>query len=381
MKYLIISDAASAHVYNFVKNMLSGRGYEIYLLRHSIRKIPEQYARFYEENHITVFSPGDESEGRSIFDTIRRFVRKLRFMKKLGRVDVCHIHYLHRSSCLIYLLFRANIERLILSYWGTDILRPTKKEIIAQEKCFPFANRITVTVEHSKDVFRQRYGLKYDDKLTFGRFAAGSIPAIKEYVKTTTKSQCRMEFHIPEGKLCVVCGYNADPSQHQDQCLHEISLLPEGMKERIHVLIPMQYGRINMQYINNVKHAAKESGCSYEVLEEYVPFERNATMCLATDIYLQLRDSDAFSNAMKEQVYSGSYMIQGDWLIYEELDQINAPVKKIRSISELHTALIETITTINFSDKISLFEPIYNIFSMDSVRKNWDEILESVVGK
>ena len=51
-KYLIISDAASAHVYNFIKHSLLDRGFEIYILRHSIQDIPEQYLNFYNENNI-----------------------------------------------------------------------------------------------------------------------------------------------------------------------------------------------------------------------------------------------------------------------------------------------------------------------------------------
>ena len=133
-----------------------------------------------------------------------------------------------------------------------------------------------------------------------------------------------------------------------------------------------------MEYIENVKRNAQKCGCSYEILEEYVPFERNAMMCLATDIYLNLRDSDAFSNAMKEQIYSGSHMIQGEWLVYEELDQCGAPVTKIKSLEELHTTLASLVETFHYSEDISLFEPFYDIFSISAVRKNWDEILGSL---
>ncbi|MCH5191176.1 MAG: hypothetical protein J1F23_03335 [Oscillospiraceae bacterium] len=378
MKYLIISDAASMHVYNFIKNMLLGRGYEIYVLRHSIRKIPEQYEKFYKENNITVFSPGTEDEGRSKIDTAKRFLRKIHFMRRLGKIDICHIHYLHRSSCLLCRLFKRNIDKLILSYWGTDILKPTDKEIKAQEKCFQYADKITVTVAHSKKVFVERYGTKYNDKLCFGRITSGSIPAIKAYAETVTKQQCRESMKIPERKICIVCGYSADPSQHQDICLEEIAMLPMEYKAKIHILIPVQYDRISLAYIENVKKQAANCGCTYDVLEEYVPFERNATMCLATDIFLQLRDSDAFSNAMKEQVYSGSFMIQGSWLIYEELDQCGAPVVKIDHLNELHETLSEILKSYSASDEIRLFEPLYNIFSMDKVRGEWDELLASL---
>ena len=379
IKYLIISDASSMHVYNFCKNILSGREYEIYILRHSVQEIPKQYAAYYRENNITVFSPGKANDGKGKFATVKRFLRKVLFLIRLGKVDVCHIHYLHRSSCELYRMFRRNFKKLIISFWGTDILCPPEKEFKAQKKCVPYADLITVTVEHSKDVFRQKFGTEYDHILTFGRFAGGGLQGIHDFASKKTIEECRKEFHVPDGKLCVVCGYNANPSQHQDIICNEISFISEDIRNKMHLIIPLQYGRTSDKYIDDVKAAAEKCGCSYEILEEYVPFERNSIMCLATDIYINLRDTDAFSNAMKEQIYSGSLMIQGSWLVYEELEQIGAPVIKIDALEDLHTVLAQTVKAYQAKTEIQLFAPLYDIFSVQAVRASWDDILRDIV--
>ena len=176
----------------------------------------------------------------------------------------------------------------------------------------------------------------------------------------------------------LVCGYNADPAQRQDICLNEISMLAPELKDRLHILVPLQYSRIDNGYIDRVKQAAENCGCSYKVLEEYVPFEKNAVMCLATDIYLNLRISDAFSNAMKEQITAGSLMIQGDWLNYIEVDEMNAPVVKISELSELHTALEKIIKEYKFKTDNEIFYPMYNIFDPDSLKKEWKRIFRSL---
>lgn len=377
-KYLIISDAASAHVYNFIKNSLMGRGFEIYILRHSLTPIPEQYMKFYNENNITVFSPGKSSDKRGKLATIKRFMRKIFYLLRLGKVDVCHIHYVHISSCLLYRIFKMNFKKLILSYWGDDILIPTAKDIEAQKKCFPYADAITVTVENSKSTFLNRFEGQYADKLMIARFAGGGVQGIHDFAEKKTIQECRHEFNVPDGKLCLVCGYNADPSQHQDIICNEVALMGEGAKNKVHLIIPLQYGRISEKYIEDVKDAAQKCGCSYEILEEYVPFERNSVMCLATDIYLNLRDSDAFSNAMKEQMYSGSVMIQGSWLKYKELDDCNAPVVKINSLNELHTVLEDLVNKTEIKENIELFSPIFDIFSIPSARKSWDKVFEKI---
>ena len=378
MKYLIISDAASMHVYNFVRFFLAGEGNEIYILRHSLMKIPEQYQKFYDENNITVFTADREDASSDKLSTAKRFFRKCRFLLKLGKVDVCHIHYLHMQSILLYKLFKRNFKRLVLTYWGTDVLIPSEKEIEKQKTILPYADKITVTVKNSYNVFRNRFGDIYDDKLEVVHFPSGAVPKIREISQKKTRQQCREEIGVPDGKLLLVCGYNADPAQRQDICLNEISMLSKEQKDRLHIIVPVQYNRFDLSYIDRVKQAAENCGCSYEVLEEYVPFERNAVMCLATDIYLNLRISDAFSNAMKEQITAGSLMIQGDWLNYIEVDEMNAPVIKISDLSELHSALENVIS--NYKDKTEneIFYPMYNIFDPDSLKKEWERIFKSL---
>ena len=379
MKYLIISDAASMHIYNFVRFFLADGGNEIYILRHSLMKIPEQYQKFYDENNVTVFT-ADTPEGSSNkLSTVKRFFRKCRFLIKLGKVDVCHIHYLHMQSILLYKLFRRNFKKLILTYWGTDVLNPSAKEIAKQRTILPYADKITVTVKNSFNVFRDRFGSDYDNRLEVVHFPSGAVPKIKEMSELKTRKQCKEETSVPDGKLLVVCGYNADPAQRQDVLLNEISLLSEEERNRLHILIPLQYGRFDLSYVQRVKKAASECGCSYEVLEEYVPFEKNAVMCLATDIYLNLRDCDAFSNAMKEQVTAGSLMIQGDWLHYIEVDEMNAPVVKISDLSELHTALEKVLTEYDFPKDNCIFEPMYNMFAPESLKKEWVKIFNEVL--
>ena len=378
MKYLIISDAASMHVYNFVRFFLAGEGNEIYILRHSLMEIPEEYQKFYDENNVTVFTADSPDASSNRLATAKRLIRKCIFLLKLGKVDVCHIHYLHMQSILLYKLFKRNFKRLVLTYWGTDVLIPSEKEIQKQKQILPYADKITVTVKNSKNVFCERFGHGYDDKLEVVHFPSGAVPKIKEISEKKTRQQCREEIGVPDGKLLLVCGYNADPAQRQDICLNEISLLSEELKDRLHVVIPVQYNRFDNDYIERVKQAAAGCGTSYEVLEEYVPFERNAVMCLATDIYLNLRISDAFSNAMKEQVTAGSLMIQGDWLNYIEVDEMNAPVVKISDLSELHTALEKVMKNYTFKTENEIFYPMYNIFDPASLKKEWERIFRSL---
>lgn len=380
MKYLIISDASSMHVYNYIKNMLFGRGYDIYILTHSVKEIPKEYLDYYKENNITVYSLRYEGYknlyGRNKLNVAIKFFKKALFMRRLGYIDICQLHYVHRASLLLIRLFRKRIGKVIFSYWGSDILQPSSREVREQKRALPLADVITVTVKNSYNVFRKRFGSGYDSKLRVVHFAAGGISGIKQIAQERTKEQCRAEFLIPDGKLMVVCGYNADPSQRQEQIAQQLAKLGDDIKSKLHLVVPLQYNRVSAQYIQSVKEAFSLVGCSYSILEDYVSFERNAIMSLATDIYLNLRISDAFSNAMKEQVCAGSYLVTGTWLNYIELDECNAPVTKIAAFDELPRVIEGLVNNYKFPKENIIFEPFYRMFATENVREEWDKLLD-----
>ena len=84
MKYLIISDAASMHVYNFIRFFLADKGYDITVVRHSVRNIPEQFQQFYDENNIKIFTPPREVDKKGPLITVKRFLKKLVFLREYG---------------------------------------------------------------------------------------------------------------------------------------------------------------------------------------------------------------------------------------------------------------------------------------------------------
>ena len=159
-----------------------------------------------------------------------------------------------------------------------------------------------------------------------------------------------------------------------------IGTLPNSIKEKLFVIIPLQYGGTDANYILKVHKAAESSGVEYNILEEFVPFEMSARLAVATDIYLHLRDTDAFSNALKEQVFACSYVIKGDWLKYPELTEMNAQVKSISSLGVLGDCLKEAVENINISNEINLFMPLYDMYSTAAIKQQWKEVIDFVKG-
>lgn len=381
MKYLVVGDAASMHIYNFVKTVLLPRGYEVHLLTLSTERVKEKYRSFYIEQGVYIHSVAEKNyKNLGKTDKLHRILnllRKFLLWCELPKVDICHIHSVYKTSIVMALCNRHKYKNIILSYWGGDIEDRSENLVRIREKCFKKAKVITVTVKQTFEDFKEIYGNAYDDKLTVSRFATDGINCINEISNTITREECRESYGIPSDKICITAGYSAYREQHQDRIIEELGKLPSELREKLFVIVPMQYGRMSdTEYLNAVEKAKNEADFDCVILKEFVPFEMSARLAVATDIYLHLRDTDAFSNALKEHIYAGSVVIKGDWLRYIELEEMNAPVISIPDFESLAKTIEICITNLKISKKIQTFEPIYELYSSDSVVSQWGAVID-----
>ena len=383
MKYLVIGDAGSMHIFNFVKTVLLPRGYEVHLLTLSAEPVRANFREFYKENGVIVHAISEKGyHGLDKKDRIHRFlnlVRKLKLMHDVPKVDICHVHSVYKTAYVMVLRNKHKFDKLILSYWGGDIEDKSPSVVKLRKKCFEYADAITVTVRETYDEFHRIYGDSFNEKLHICRFATEGLECIKKLSVEKNREDCRKTYGIQTGQICVTVGYSAYAAQHQDKCLEIISSLPASIRDKMCVIVPMQYGRYDEGYIERVLKAAELSGTDCRILDTFVPFEISAQLAIATDIYLHLRDTDAFSNALKEHIFAGSHVIKGDWLKYPELDEMKACVESIPSLDSLGDCLERAVKETKIQDKITLFEPIYELYSTQAVKKQWSDLMEFVI--
>lgn len=366
------------HIYNFIRTVLLPQHYEIYLATLSAAPIKPDFLAFYEKNHVHVLTIARERQNKgklSKLDRMLNHFRRLTMLSGLPVMDICHVQSVYKTSMMLVLLNRKRIRRTIYSYWGSDILDQSKLTLWLREKCFSFANVITVTVKNMKHEFEKIHGTKYHDKLVISRFATDGISCIHSLKDRVTRAECREEYQIPAGKICITCGYNAFPAQRQDECLEILNELSSENKKKIFVIIPMQYGRESAEYIANVKRVAQS--CDFEtlILEKYVPFEQSVKLAISTDIYLHMRATDAFSNALKEHVYAKSYVIKGIWLKYPELDDMGAQVLSVNDLMDLRYELDVLLEDFKPLEKIELFAPMYDLYSTEAICAQWRSVI------
>ena len=207
MKYLVIGDANSMHIYNFTKSFLIPKGYEIHLLTLSTTRIKESYRNFYNENNVFIHSIAEKySKGldkKTRFWRVVNFLRKMLLIRDVPVVDICHIHSVYKTSVLMALNNRKKYNKLILSYWGGDLLESSQKNLKIINKGLDICDVITVTVKQSINIFKERYGNVYDSKLRVCRFATNGLDCIHKLSNSTSRDECRKSYNIPDRKSVV----------------------------------------------------------------------------------------------------------------------------------------------------------------------------------
>lgn len=384
MKYLVIGDANSMHIYNYVKNVLLKFDFEIHLMTLSTECVRQEYQNFYKVNNVILHSLAQKKipslRNKSIKDRLLNFYLKYKLLDEVGKIDICHIQSVYKTSIFFYLLKRKNFNHFIASYWGGDIENLNSLVVKIRKIAFSFADVITVTTLKTYNEFKELYGNIFDNKLQICRMATEGLDWIHNISQAKTIRDCRKELDLPLDKVIITCGYSAYADQHQDIILDMISKLSAEIKRNIYVIVPMQYGRYNKTYIKKVEEKAQRVGCEYKILEEYFSFEKNAKLTISTDIYLHMRDTDAFSNSLKEHVYAGTRIIIGNWLKYYELEQMEAPVNYVDSFEQLPLLLEKLILeSIHEGHKKYLFSPMYVMYSQDGIQKQWCEILSKII--
>ncbi len=384
MKYLVIGDSNSVHIYNFVKTVLLPNEYEVYLITLSVKPIREEYKSFYKENNVRCFSINNKNDDtlikKNLFKRIINFLKKIYLIRKVPDVDICHVQSVYKTSLLMVLLNKHKFNKLILSYWGGDIENRTSYVVKLRKKCFKYANAITVTVKETYNEFQKIYGEGFNDKLHICRFATDGLNCINRLKDEVSIDDCKKQYDVPKGKYCITCGYSAYREQHQDLILELLNSMDEKYKKQIFVIVPLQYGKLEDGYVQEVKNIAEKCDFQCLILEKFVPFEESVKLAIATDIYIHLRDTDAFSNALKEHVYAKSHIIKGDWLKYPELDEMEASIISIPKYEELIPNITSLMDLIKISNgEIEVFEPIFELYSTQAIKKQWEDVILKVL--
>ncbi|WP_263808895.1 hypothetical protein [Salinibacter sp.] len=292
--------------------------------------------------------------------------RKMKYEGVIKNHEVVHVNYLNWSNCMM-VRAASKDQKIIVSFLGSDLLcKYGSKRYKVQKEAIEKADVITVHHNLMRQVLLSKFGRKINHKVVEVLFG---VPPNRVH----KLDNCNMEKNVPNKldnineKSIVQVGYNAYKDQNHIDVVKSISKSKVG-RDKIHIVIPLTYGRESLSYIESIKCELKKSKFEYTLIHGYMTDREVAALHKAVDVFIIARNTDALNNALTEHLHSGSRVIAGQWLPYNVLQREGADISTISSIGQVGECLNEELK--NLSKGNYLPESSYMVNTIDQ----WEKI-------
>lgn len=363
---------------NFVEYFLLKNNHEVWILNRSNNKEYKKYIDFYKENGIHLIEVPkvvpEVYENRNILRDWHNHFLLLKEIIKSGPYDLINMQYV---ECLdlfdVVLLKYVMRTKLILSYWGSDLLRIPKEKILSVGKFVKHADFVTFDNIDLEMVFKRTY--KWEKQMPSKVLLFG-LPILDSIVQNNKNAEkIREKWNIPEDKIVIAIGYNGIPEQQHKKVLSVIEKLDDCYKEKMVLLLQMSYGGTR-QYRRSVVTRAKKTGSEYIDIQHFLTNEEVAELRIITDIYINAQITDAFSGSVCENLFSNTLLINARWLRYKELELYGFKYLEFNEINEIDHLIKKAFE--HEIDTSMNRELIWKLRSWKYCAPKWEKVYRSV---
>lgn len=336
---------------NFVENFLLKNHYDVWILNRGNKKEYKKYIDFYKEKGVHVIEfPKIVSEvfdgeaSGNYFKIWHSHILIIKAVMKEGPFHLINMHYVSYSDLADVVLLKYFMRtNLILSYWGSDLLREKESRLSFIGNFVKCADFITFDNKDLELTFKESY--KWSDKKAMKTvlFGLPVLDIIDKKRSNESESNIRKKWGIPEDKAVIAIGYNGMPEQQHKRILKAVRQLETKYKEKIILLLQMSYGGTK-EYRSSVLAVAKKTGCEYIDIQSFLSNEEVAELRIITDVFINAQVSDAFSGSVCENLFADTVLINARWLRYKELEMYPfeyLEFGKFKEVEELIKAVLE----------------------------------------
>lgn len=369
MKMLMLAQPNSSWTINIIQYYLIPRGVEVYL--YPFWTVDEYFQKVYEENHVVVLDrieKGKENRRFSWIMLLRKYIREY-------GIDIINIQYVQYEHLLPVFLFKRKNQKLILSYWGSDLLRKDDRYL---RKLYPLFTKVDSFTHESKNLmecFERLYGKKYEDKVHFCPFGIPILSEIKKSESVLTKEKLRSKYGIEEGKVVIAIGYNARLQQQHLKVIEQIETLSIEDRDKICIMLQVNYNIDSEEYVKEVIAEAKKSQCQVVAIHDFMNFAQMAEIRRITDVFVNSQTTDAFAGSVCEVMYAGGTLVHGEWLNYKEFEELDVdyvPYHEFDELPEIFSRIIRKEYSIDYEKNR---EVMAKLRSWDYCGLDWDRWL------
>lgn len=309
---------------------------------------------------------------RALFPLIR--LREFYRYRMCKNYDIINIHFPgvdSMSACR----WANSKARIITSIYGSDVLRASTRGLGMIKKVMRRSDIITVASSFVKDQVSRKFDKEFDNKTEIVRYGSIAAAQMSKTIASTTKAECKKQFHFPEQRITVLCGYNGSKAQRHIEILAELQKLPKTTQKKLFLVLQCSYG-LDKEYHNELADTLKTSQLEGVIVTDFMQGETLSKFRNSIDIFLNLQPTDVLSATMIEELEAGAVVVKGDWLCYPDLVERNIYMKSISAMSELPNEMNRIID--EFAEEQRKSEKnkgIWEILSWEKQYPKWKYIM------
>lgn len=271
--------------------------------------------------------------GSKIFNNAYWFLKCL----LLGKYDVINIHFVNYLS--LPLLLKRKRSQIISTVWGTDFYRSTSRKIF--NYILKKSDLITTSSQATKNNIKSSLNI---ENVTVANFGLEPISHINQLLENNKKQEIKSQFGVKEGEITISVGYNASRKHRHLEIVNIIENLNLDISYKY--FIPLMYGDTK-SYVDEIKEKLAPLSSKIIYFDSYLNAEEIAKLRIATDIFINLRDTDQLSGAICEHLCACNIVITGSWLPYDDLDKREIFYYKLEEFDQLGGVLGSLIKSNN----------------------------------
>lgn len=314
---------------------------------------------------------------------IRKFQKGLflfHFKNKVSNLpfyDIINIHFVDEQYASVFKTLKTKTKKIITTVWGSDFYRASQKGLGKKQSIFKNSDCLTFTNRKLQEDLFSFYQLEKPYKIiTFGTTILSEVDKFENdnYAKLCDS------FGFPNDKIIISIGYNASAFQQHDKILQALVNLPQTIKDKIFLCIPMTYAG-SPKYANDIERQCKELEIESKVLKDYLTNDEIARLRKISKIMIHMPTTDQFSGSMLESMYAGNIIIKGAWLKYPDLDTKRAYYIDVMSFNELKETFENIINNINYhllKTKVNK-KIVFDIYSWDKASLQWNDFYNNIL--
>ena len=251
--------------------------------------------------------------------------------------DAVNFHFLRNETLDLSRKLKKIARRIILSPWGTDVLRASKKALNRLKQNAANCDIITLcdNVRFNSEV-TQKIG---NDKIEY-RIVGLGAEVIDNLAKRLTVSQISAKEHLGiADKYVIEIGYNGSKGQNHVRVIEAIASIRDRLPGNLCIVLPMTYG-LTAGYKHELVSTLSKFNLDYKLYTEYLSTDDVFYLRRCSDIFIHAQKTDANSASLAEYMICQITVVNASWLSYKGRESYGKPYYEFDSFNNLPQAIL-----------------------------------------